>query len=54
MEMGREHKLRRFDKGTEARRAAREKAAKPGATQRIPDRRKKILSRIERREERNG
>ena len=40
----------RFDKAVEARRAARNKAAKPGATKRIPDRRKKILARIEKKE----
>jgi hypothetical protein len=40
-----------FDKGQDARRVAREKAAKPGATQRIGDKRKKLLERIQKREE---
>lgn len=40
-----------MNQAKEARRRARKMAAKPGATQRIPDRRKKLLARIEKREE---
>ncbi len=39
-----------FDKATEARRQARKRAAKAGATQRIPDLRRSKLARIEKKE----
>lgn len=42
-----------FNKGNEARRAARNKAAKPGATRRIGDKRKKLLDKIREREGRS-
>jgi len=43
--------MKRFDKGQDARRVARNKAAKPGATRRISDKREKLLRAAERREE---
>jgi hypothetical protein len=45
--------MKTLDKGIEARRAARNKAAKPGATRRIPDRRRKLLDKVTKKEERS-
>jgi hypothetical protein len=47
----------RFDKATEARRAARNQAAKPGATRRIEDKRRKApkhLKQLQNQEASNG
>jgi len=42
-----------LEAGAEARRRARKAADKPGATQRIPDGRRKKLAKIEKKEARN-
>ena len=42
--------MKRFDKAQDARRVARDKAAKPGATRTIPDKRAKLIARAERKE----
>lgn len=43
-------KRKRFDKAVEARRAARQHAPKAGATQRIPDKRAKLIARAEKKD----